>query len=87
MYTYAHIKNNEVVNLIVWDGTEELQLEGELILADEHTYIGGRYDNGFIPPEPVPLTAEELEYEATVQATIDKLSALGFTSLEIEILL
>jgi hypothetical protein len=58
---YAIIKNNTVKNIINWDGQSELNVDGVLILCDENSYIGGRYENGFVPREIPP--AQEIPYD------------------------
>tara|TARA_Y100000310_G_scaffold317524_1_gene370475 strand:+ start:72 stop:368 length:297 start_codon:yes stop_codon:yes gene_type:complete len=58
---YAIIKNNTVENIINWDGQSELNVDGDLILCDENSYIGGRYENGFVPREIPP--PKEIPYD------------------------
>jgi len=52
---YTLIKNGVVVNIINWDGEVELNLDGELVLADDSAWIGAKYDGAFeakpIPPD------------------------------------
>ena len=51
---YAQVIDGTVQNVIVWDGTTELALEGELVkLEDQHAGEGWLYDgNTFVAPAP-----------------------------------
>ena len=84
---YAIVKSGIVENIIEWDGEAELNLDGELVLADDSAWIGGTYNGSFVArpvePEPEP-TEEELQKVADKQSAHDKLSALGLTDAEIE---
>jgi len=86
MANYAVVKNGAVENIIVWDGVRELSIpDSELILADEHTRIGGTYDGTFhfvVPPIPEP-TAEQVAAAEAKASAIGKLQALGLNDAEI----
>ena len=56
---YAVIKNNEVTNIVEWDGESGYSPDGELVAATEDTKIGGSWDGNvftFVTPEPPPDT-------------------------------
>jgi hypothetical protein len=52
MARYAIVKNGTVTNVVEWDGVSNFQVDGELIVADETSYIGQTYDGSFIPRPP-----------------------------------
>ncbi len=83
---YAIINSGIVKNIIEWDGTSEYNVDGVLVEADAHAYIGGVYaDGAFVarPPEPEP---EPTQADLDRQSARDKLSALGLTDAEINAL-
>jgi hypothetical protein len=43
---YAHIKNNKVINIIVWDGELELSYDDELVLLTNNAGINWDYIDG-----------------------------------------
>lgn len=50
---YAHIKDNKVINVIIWDGKSELSYADELVLLTNNAGIGWDYINGeFIDNRP-----------------------------------
>ena len=85
MGNYAVVKNGTVENIIVWDGIKQADVDGDLILADENTRIGGTYDGTFHfvePPVPEP-TAEEVVRQEKRDSAKSKLEALGLTTEEV----
>jgi hypothetical protein len=66
---YAIIKSGIVENIVEWDGVSEYQVDGQLVLSNDDTYIGGSYtNNAFVPRH----TQEELDQmEAEAQAEIE----------------
>ena len=68
MNTYAIVKGNKVLSLIMWDGVSKISVDGELVIANADTYIGGSYeDNNFIPLVS-PEEKERMDLEAQAQA-------------------
>ena len=67
MNNYAIVKNNIVINLIVWDGIAEFSPDvGEVIIAPNGVVIGWGYENGeFIAPPIVQhaMTVDGAEQE------------------------
>ena len=59
---YAQIVDGIVVNVIVWDGTIPLELDGELVNVDDvpcgpsWTYANGE----FVAPPPAPELDDEV---------------------------
>jgi hypothetical protein len=51
---YAIVKDNKTVNIIEYDGSEPLEVDGTLIEAIDSTYIGGVYSNGVFEDKPIP---------------------------------
>jgi hypothetical protein len=50
---YAHIKDNKVINVIVWDGESELSYSNELVLLTNNAGIDWDYIDGeFIDNRP-----------------------------------
>jgi hypothetical protein len=50
---YAHIKDNKVVNVIVWDGESELSYANELVLLTDNAGIDWDYVDGtFVDNRP-----------------------------------
>jgi uncharacterized membrane protein len=50
---YAHIKDNKVINVIVWDGESELSYANELVLLTDNAGIDWDYVDGeFIDNRP-----------------------------------
>jgi hypothetical protein len=51
--TYAHIKDNKVINVIVWDGKSELSYADELVEIVDNAGIDWDYIDGqFIDNRP-----------------------------------
>jgi hypothetical protein len=56
---YAHIKDNKVINVIVWDGESELSYADELVLLADNAGIDWDYVDGqFIDNRPKLNTIE-----------------------------
>jgi hypothetical protein len=56
--SYAHIKDNKVINVVVWDDKSELPYADELVLITENAGIDWDYIDGkFIDNRP---TEEEV---------------------------
>jgi hypothetical protein len=53
---YAVVSNGVVLNVIEWDGTTPLQVDGELVHSpyDNAAAIGGSYVDGQFLPPPEP---------------------------------
>jgi hypothetical protein len=50
---YAHIKDNKIINVIVWDGESELSYSNELVLLTNNAGIDWDYIDGeFIDNRP-----------------------------------
>jgi uncharacterized membrane protein len=50
---YAHIKDNKVINVILWDGESELSYSDELVLLTNNAGIDWDYIDGeFIDNRP-----------------------------------
>jgi hypothetical protein len=50
---YAHIKNNKVVNIVIWDGQSELSYADELVPLIENVGIDWDYIDGqFVDNRP-----------------------------------
>ena len=64
MNTYAQVKDNKVLSIIMWDGVSEISIDGELVIANADTYIGGAYEDGKFTPLVSPQEKERLEAEA-----------------------
>jgi hypothetical protein len=82
MSTYLVIKNEQVINAVVWDGVSEwTPLDGTTIeLAPAHVGIGWtRVAGEWVAPEPPPAPAED-PVKASARA---KLAAIGLTEDEI----
>ena len=71
---YAIIKSGIVDNIVEWDGISKYEVDGQLVLANDDTYIGGAYtNNAFVPM----YTQEELDQmEAEAQADAEAREAL-----------
>ena len=54
MARYAIVKDGIVSNIVLYDGVGEFSVDGDLIVADENTYIGGAYADGVFAPAPIP---------------------------------
>jgi hypothetical protein len=51
--SYAHIKDNKVINVIIWDGESELSYADELVLITDNAGIDWDYIDGeFIDNRP-----------------------------------
>jgi hypothetical protein len=68
MNKYAHIKDGVVVNISKWDGVSEYQVDGQLVLANDDTYIGGSYTNNAFVPRYTQEELDQMEAEAQAQA-------------------
>ena len=70
MNTYAIVKDNKVLSLIMWDGVSKISVDGKLVIANADTYIGGSYeDNNFIPlVSPEEKARMDLEAQAQAEA-------------------
>lgn len=82
MSTYLVIKDNEVINAVVWDGVSDWTApEGTTAeLAPAHVGIGWtRVDGEWIAPEPPPAPTPDPN-KASARA---KLAAIGLTEDEI----
>ena len=64
MRRYAHIKDGIVVNISKWDGISKYQVEGQLVLANDNTYIGGAYANNEFVPRYTEEELNQMEAEA-----------------------
>lgn len=86
MDTYFIIKNNTIINTIVWDGESEYTYHDPdctMIPAIDHIGIGATLVDGeWIMPEPVTIPVDPIKASA-----IEKLSALGLTQEEINALI
>ncbi len=74
---YAVVKNNEVTNIVEWDGESIYSPDGELVAATEDTKIGGSWDGNvftFVTPEPPPDTRTYDEKRKSEYPSIDDLS-------------
>jgi hypothetical protein len=74
---YAVVKNNEVTNIVEWDGESDFNPDGELIAATEDTKIGGSWDGNvftFVTPEPPPDTRTYDEKRKAEYPSIDDLT-------------
>lgn len=67
MNNYVIVKNNIVINVIIWDGMAEFESDdGEVIHAPDGVGIGWGYENGeFIAPPSAQhtMTTEEAEQQ------------------------
>jgi hypothetical protein len=83
MNGYLVIKDNTVINTIVWDGVSDwTPPEGTTVeLAPAHVGIGWtRVDGEWVAPEPPPAPVEDPN-KVSARA---KLAALGLTEAEIK---
>jgi hypothetical protein len=56
---YAHIKDNKVINVIVWDGESKLSYANELVPLTGNAGIDWDYIDGeFIDNRPIDETTE-----------------------------
>ena len=70
---YAIVKNNEVTNIVEWDGEGEYNPDGELVAATEDTKIGGSWDGNvftFVEPEPAPDTRDYAQKRRDAYASV-----------------
>ena len=84
---YMIIRDNTIINVIVWDGVSDYFVEeGEQLLPwdeDQKPWIGWTLvDNTWIAPEPIAQPINDNKASA-----IEKLSALGLTEAEINALI
>jgi hypothetical protein len=85
MSGYLVIKNNTVINTVVWDGVSDwTPPEGTTVeLAPAHVGIGwARVDGNWVAPEPPPAPVEDPN-KVSARA---KLAAIGLTEEEIKAL-
>ena len=83
---YAVVKNNEVTNIVEWDGESGYSPDGELVIATEDTKIGGSWDGNvftFVEPTPPEPTAEQVTHTENKASAKSKLAALGLSEEEI----
>lgn len=74
---YAIVKNNEVTNIVEWDGESDFNPDGELVEATEDTKIGGSWDGNvftFVTPDPGPDTRTYDEKRKAEYPSIDDLT-------------
>jgi len=74
---YAIVKNNEVTNIVEWDGESNFAPDGELVAATEDTKIGGSWDGNvftFVEPDPGPDTRTYDEKRKDESPSIDDLT-------------
>ena len=87
---YELIKNGVVVNIINWDGEAELNLDGELVLADNSAWIGAKYDGAFeakpIPPDTRTYSEKRRDRYNAELPTGDQFDAIlkGFNQLRFD---
>lgn len=77
MMKYAIVKNNEVTNIVEWDGESDFNPDGELVEATEDTKIGGSWDGNvftFVTPDPGPDTRTYDEKRKAEYPSIDDLT-------------
>jgi len=82
MSTYLVIKDNKVINAVVWDGVSDwTPPEGTTVeLAPAHVGIGWtKSGSNWVAPEPPPVAVEDPN-KVSARA---KLAALGLTDEEI----
>ena len=65
---YAIIKSGIVDNIIEWDGVSKYQVDGQLVLANDDTYIGGAYTNNAFVPMYTQEELDQMEAESQAQA-------------------
>lgn len=74
---YAIVKNNEVTNIVEWDGESDFNPDGELVEATEDTKIGGSWDGNvftFVTPNPGPDTRTYDEKRKAEYPSIEELT-------------
>jgi len=74
---YAIVKDNEVTNIVEWDGRSDFAPDGELVAATEDTKIGGSWDGNvftFVTPDPGPDTRTYDEKRKAEYPSIDDLT-------------
>ena len=70
---YAIVKNNEVTNIVEWDGEGEYNPDGKLVAATEDTKIGGSWDGNvftFVESEPAPDTRDYAQKRRDAYASV-----------------
>lgn len=86
MNTYFIVKDNTIIDAIVWDGETEYTYHAPdctMIPAIDNVGIGATLINGeWVMPEPVTAPVNPVKASA-----IEKLSALGLTQEEINALI
>ena len=65
---YAIIKSGIVDNIVEWDGISKYEVDGQLVLANDDTYIGGAYTNNAFVPRYTQAELDQMEAEAQAQA-------------------
>lgn len=74
---YAVVKDNEVTNIVEWDGESDFAPDGELVEATEDTKIGGSWDGNvftFVTPDPGPDTRTYDEKRKAEYPSIEELT-------------
>ena len=74
---YAIVKDNEVTNIVEWDGKSDFAPDGELVKATEDTKIGGSWDGNvftFVEPDPGPDTRTYDEKRKAEYPSIEELT-------------
>ena len=61
---YAIIKSGIVENIVEWDGISKYEVDGQLVLANDDTYIGGSYTNNAFVPMYTQEELDQMEAEA-----------------------
>ena len=64
---YAIIKSGIVENIVEWDGISKYKVDGQLVLANDDTYIGGAYTNNAFVPMYTQEELNQMEAEAIAQ--------------------
>jgi len=65
---YAIIKSGIVDNIVEWDGISKYEVDGQLVLANDDTYIGGAYTNNAFVPRYTQEELDQMEAKAQAQA-------------------
>jgi len=75
MAKYAIVQDTVVTNYVEWDGVSQFNPDGQLIIDDGNSYIGGSYiDSAFIPKPPEEDTFTYMEKrQASYASTGDQL--------------
>jgi hypothetical protein len=65
---YAVVKSGIVDNIIEWDGISKYAVDGQLVLANDDTYVGGSYTNNAFVPRYTQEELDRMEAEGIAQA-------------------